>query len=146
MPSKDFAATTASYVELSNQSYNAFVEAFASFNKSALEYSKSVWQIASRPYSTAALEAAVQDNFERASKLVSLTVAELESNGQKAAELAEKFAAQAARFQESYTTSLKGAVDMGLSNLNYVKDTATQQIEDLGKRVEHLQRSALSAN
>jgi hypothetical protein len=147
MASKETTApksTTAGYVELSSHTYSLFVEAYAAANKRALDYSKSVWEIASRPYSTAALEAAVQDNFDRISKLVSLTVAEMQNNGQKAAEFAEKFAAQSAKFQESYTASFKGAVDTGLSNLNYVKDTETQQFEDISKRMEEMQKTAVA--
>jgi hypothetical protein len=134
--------STASYVELSSKSYNLFVDAYAAANKRGLDYAKSVWEVASRPYSTTAIEAAVQDSFDRASKLVALTVAELQTNGQKAAEFAEEFASQAAKFQESYTTSMKGLLDTGLSNLNFVKDTATQQFEDLTKRMDDIQKHA----
>jgi hypothetical protein len=134
--------TTASYVELSSKTYSLFVDAYAAANKRGLEYAKSVWGVTSRPYSTAPIEAAVQDNFDRASQIVSLTVAELENNGQKVAEFAEEFAAQAAKFQESYTASLKGLLDTGLSNLTFVKDTAAQQFEDLTKRMDDMQKHA----
>jgi hypothetical protein len=146
MASKETAGPkdTTSYVDLSSQSYSLFVDAYASANKRALDYSKSFWEIASRPYSTAAIEAAVQDNFDRANKLVSLTIAEMQTNGQKAAEFAEQFAAYAAKLQESYTASLKGLLDTGLSNLNYVKDTATQQFEELAKRADEIQKTAVA--
>ena len=139
-----YKSTTASYTELTSQTYNMIVEAYAAANKSALDYGKSLWEVASRPYATSAIEASIQENFDRANKIVSLTVAELQSNGQKAAAFTEQLASQAAKLQESYTASVKGLVDMSVSNLNYVKDTATAQFEDLTKRVDEMQKHAVT--
>jgi len=139
------APTTSSYVELLNHTYSLTVEAYASANKRALEYAKSLWEVASKPYSTSVLEAAIADNFDRANQLVSLTVAELEANGQRTAEFAEQIATQFAKFQESSTASLRGLMDSSLENLNYVKDTATAQFEDLSKRFEEMQKSAIAS-
>ena len=137
---------TASYVEQATAIYSLFVEAYASANQRALEYAKSVWEISSKPYSTTALETAVQDGFERSNQIVNLSIAELQTAGQKSAEFAEKYVSDLAKLQESFTTALKGLVDTGISNINYVKDTATAQFEDFTKRVEDIQKTAVSAN
>ena len=60
--------------------------------------------------------------------------------------LAEKYVSDLAKLQESFTAALKGLVDTGISNINYVKDTATAQFEDFTKRVEDIQKTAVSAN
>jgi uncharacterized protein YnzC (UPF0291/DUF896 family) len=140
---------TSSYVELGSQTYSLFIDAYASANKRALDYAKSVWEISTRPYASTTIEAAVRENFERTSEIVSLAINELQTSGQKSAELAEQFVAQAAKMQESYTEALKGVVDTGISNINYVKDTATAQFEGFSKRMDEMQNSAtatLSSN
>jgi hypothetical protein len=137
---------TASYVEQASHIYSLFVDAYASANQRGLEYAKSLWAISSKPYSTSDVQVAVQEGFDRANQVVSLSVAQLQTNGQKSAEFAEKLVADLAKLQESYTQSLKGLVDTGISNINYVKDTATAQFEDFTKRVEDIQKTAVSAN
>jgi hypothetical protein len=137
---------TASYVEQASHIYSLFVDAYASANQRGLEYAKSLWAISSKPYSTTDVQVAVQEGFDRANQIVSLSVAQLQTNGQKSAEFAETLVADLAKLQESYTHSLKGLVDTGISNINYVKDTATAQFEDFTKRVEDIQKTAVSAN
>lgn len=127
---------TASYVELSNQTYTLFVEAMSSYNKRNLEYSKSLWEIASRPYASSAVETTVRENFDRANQMISLTVSELQTTGQKSAEFGEKFVAHSAKVQESLTAVMKGLVETGISNMKFAKESATQQFDDAAKRVE----------
>jgi hypothetical protein len=123
MTTKD---TTASYAELSGETYSTFVDAMTSANQRALDYAKSVWEIVSRPYSSSAIEAAVRENFDRANQISSLTMQELQTSGKHSAALAEKLAAQAAKLQETYVHALRGVVDTGISNVNFVKESATQ--------------------
>ncbi len=130
--------TTASYVELSKQATTHCVDAFASANQRALDYTKSVWEIVSRPYSSAAIETVVRENFDRTNQIVSLTIAELQTTGQKSAEFGEKLVSHGAKLQETNVHSLRGMVNTGLSNLNYVKDTATQSFEDITKRIDDI--------
>jgi len=141
--------TTPSYVELNSQVYNLFVDAYASANQRTLGYLKSVWEISSRPYASTALETTVRENFDRANQVVSLTIAELQTNGAKGAEFVEKFAAHNAKVQDSIATAFKGLVTTGISNVNYVKETTAQQFEDLTKRLDEIQSRAsatVSAN
>jgi hypothetical protein len=138
-------ATTSSYAELTTKSYSLFVDAIASANQRALDFTKQVWEISTRPYETNTIESALRENLERTNEIVTLSIAELQTNGKKTAELAEKLVEHAAKLQETYTASLKGIVETGVSNLTYVKDTATSQFEDFAKRVEQTEKSVASS-
>jgi hypothetical protein len=138
---------TPSYVELSGQTYTLFVDAIAAANHRTLGYMKSLYEIASRPYASSAVETNVRENFERAHQIVELTVNELQATGQKNAEFAEKVAAHGAKLQDSWTHSLRGVLKSGLSNITYVKDTAETSFDGFAKRVEEMQsRTTVSAN
>ena len=143
MPTKD---QTASYVELSSQSYTLVIDAMASYNKRALEYSKSLWEIASRPYASTAVETTVRENFDRANQMISLTVSELQTSGQKSAELGEKLVAHGAKVQESLVAAMKGLVETGISNMKYAKDSATQQFDNVTSRIEETTNRAVAAS
>ena len=134
--------TTPSYVELASQSYGMFVDAYATANQRALGYLKSVWEIASKPYATAALDVTVKENFDRANQIVSLTIGELQTTGAKNAEFVEKLSAHNAKVQDSVATAFRGLVTTGISNVNYVKETAAQQFDDLTKRLDDMQARA----
>ncbi|GAC1304157.1 MAG: hypothetical protein NVS2B3_12460 [Vulcanimicrobiaceae bacterium] len=136
---------TASYIELSSQTYGLFVEAFSSYNKRTLEYAKSVWEITSRPYASSAVETAVRENFDRASQLVSLTINELQTTGQQSAEFGEKLVSHGTKIQESIVSSVKGYVDTGISNMNYAKESATQSYDEMTKKIEDVQNRATAA-
>jgi hypothetical protein len=138
---------TPSYVELGSQGYSLFVDAYASAGQRVLGYYKSLWEIASRPYASTAVETTVRENFDRANQVVALTIGELQTNGAKAAELLEKISAHNAQVQDSLATALRGLVSTGISNVNYVKETATKQFDDLTKRLDEIQsRSAATVS
>lgn len=138
---------TASYVELSSQTYTLFVDALSSYNKRSLEYAKSVWEIASRPYASTAVETTVRENFDRANQLISLTINEMQTTGQKSAEFGEKLVGHSAKVQESLVSSMKGLVETGISNINYVKETATKSIDEMTAKMEDAQaRSTASVS
>ncbi len=142
-----FEDQTASYVELSSQTYTLFVDAMASYNNRSLEYSKSLWEIASRPYASTAIETTVRENFDRANQMISLTLSELQTNGQKSAEFGEKLVAHGAKVQDSLVTAMKGLVETSISNMNFAKDSATQQFDNATKRLdETTARAAASTN
>ncbi len=137
--------TTPSYVELSSQAYTLFVEAYASANQRALGYWKSLWEVASRPYTSTAIEAGVRENFDRANQIVSLTVSELQTTGKTSAELAEKLFAHSAKLQDSAVHSLRGVVKTGVSNMSFVKESTDAQFDDLAKGLEEMQSRTASA-
>ncbi len=130
---------SAGYAELTTEAYTLFVDAFAAANQRALDYSKSLWQIVTRPYAATAIDAALRENIDRTNQIFSLTIDELQTNGQKTAELAEKLVAHSAKLQDTYVQSLRGVLDTGVSNLKYIKDVAEKQLDDAAKRMEDLQ-------
>ncbi len=136
---------TSSYVELSSQAYTLFVDAFASANQRALGYAKSLYEIASRPYPSMSPEAVARENFDRANAAVSLTVGELQTTGQKNAELAQNAVAHGAKLQETFVAAMRGVVNSGISNMNFVKETADRQIDDLSKRFDEMQSRATAS-
>ena len=134
--------TTPSYVELSAHAYTLFVDAFASANQRALEYSKSLYEITSRPYASTAIETAARENFDRTNQVIALTVDQMQTNGQKTAEFAQKLVAHGAKVQESYVAAMRGLVNSGISNMNFVKETADRQVDDMVRRVDDMQNRA----
>jgi hypothetical protein len=137
--------TTTSYLDLASQGYGLFVDAFATANQSALGYAKSFYDIVSKPYASTAVETTVRENFDRAGQVVSLTVSQLQSSGQKQTEYAEKAASYAAKVQESSLQALRGLWKTGVSNLHYVKETTDAQLDGLAKRVDDLHSRVVTA-
>jgi hypothetical protein len=137
--------TTPSYVELASQYYNLCVGAYAEASQRALTFSREVWEVASRPYGSTAIETTARENFDRANQIVALAVNQLQTSGAKNAELAEKLVAHGAKVQDSLAGAYRGAVNTGISNMNYVKETATQQFDELTKRMDDVQARATAA-
>jgi len=133
---------TKSYLDLVSSTYGLLVEAAANANHRMLEHLKSSYEIASRPYTSTAVEATYRENLDRAGQLVELNVAAAQKSGAELASLAEKFAKQAAAWQESYVETMRGLFRTGLSNLAFVKDAADQTYEGFAKRVEDIQTRA----
>jgi hypothetical protein len=131
--------TTSSYVELTSQYYSLCVGAYAAANQRALTYLREVWDIASRPYGSTAIETTVRENFDRANQIVALTVDQLQANGATGAQFAEQSVAHGAKVQDSVATALRGVVNTGVANLNYVKEAATQQFDEFSKRLDDVQ-------
>jgi hypothetical protein len=136
--------TTADYVELTNEVYALLVDAFGSADTRVLNYWKSVWDITSRPYSPATIDSIVRTNLERANQLTNLTVDELRSAGSESAEFAEKLLAKGAKVQDTVLGRFRGMIDTYASNLNYVKETTTAQLDGLSRRVEDLDKRTAS--
>jgi len=114
--------STPSYVELNSQAYSLFVDAYATYNQRALGYLKSVWEIASRPYASTALETTVKENFDRANQIVNLSISELQAKGAQGAEFVEKLSAHNAKVQDTLATAFRGLVTTGISNVNFFKE------------------------
>jgi hypothetical protein len=137
--------TTPSYTELSSESYALFVDAFATANRRGLDYFKSLYEIASRPYASSAVEQAVRENFDRLNQVISVTIAELQATGQNAADFNEKLSKHNVKVSESALEALRGLTKTGLSNLEYAKDTAGVQIGTFAKGVADVQERVASS-
>jgi hypothetical protein len=99
------------YIGVSSRTYELIIDTPASTTRSRLEYWKSVWEIASRPYASRAIGATIEENFERTRELTNLTVNRLHSRSQRALDFSKKLLAQAEQLQdtarEAYRDSLK---------------------------------------
>ena len=131
--------TTTGYIDLATQGYGLFVDALSAVNQSALGYTKSLYDIVSKPYTSTAVETTVRENFDRAEQLVSLTVGKLQNDGKLRADFAEKTATYLSKVQESSLVGLRGLWKTGVSNITYARETADQQFEGITKRVDELQ-------
>jgi hypothetical protein len=140
MANPETTVATPSYIDLSSQAYKLLLETAAASQKRALDYAKSLYEIAARPNPAGGPEAGIREGFERANQIVALTVNELQVAGQRNAEFAEKIIAHAAKAQDSSITSARGVWNTGLSNLNYVKETTNAQIDTFAKRVDEIQK------
>ena len=132
--------TTADYGELTNDVYSLLVDAFASTDKRALNYWKSVWDITSRPDTPVTIDSVVRRNLERANQLTNLTIGEMRSAGRESAEFAEKLLAKGTKVQDTALGSFRGMIDTYAANLNYVKETTSAQLAGLSRRVEDLDK------
>jgi hypothetical protein len=133
---------TSSYVELSTKAYGLFVDAFAAANQRGLDLAKSLYEVAARPYASLTPQAIVRENFERGNQMVSLTVDHMQAGGQKWAEFAEKAVTHGAQMQETFVAAMRGLVNTGISNMNFVKETTDRQMDDFSKRFDELQNRA----
>jgi hypothetical protein len=136
---QDTEQMTKGYAELNAEAYAIAIDAFASANRRALDFFKSMFEIVSRPYTSTAVESTVRENLDRANQVVSLTVSEMQAAAAHNGELLEKTAKFAAKWQETAVASGQGVVKTMVSNLNYVRETADAQAEEFAKRVEKLQ-------
>lgn len=135
----DTSKRTASYVELASQGYALMIDAVASANQRALGYSKSLYEIASRPYASGAPDAAVRDGFDRFKQIADLTVTELQTAATKNVDFTERFIAQTNAAGEQLSHALRGVATTGLSNIGYVREAAETQMNGFTKRVEEIQ-------
>jgi hypothetical protein len=113
--------STAKYVELSNQAYGVIVDTFASAMRSRLDFWKSVWQIATRPYASTAIASIVEENFDRARELTNLAGGELESRVQRTADFSQMFLAHVGKLQDAALETYRD-----VSTVDRVKDAPTE--------------------
>jgi hypothetical protein len=137
--------TSPSYVELSSQAYSLLVDAYAAASRRQLDYAKSLYEIVSRPYASTAVEQTVRENFDRASQIISLSIAELQNSGQKTAEFSEKWVNHSLKVQDSAFEAARGLVKTGVSNLEFVKESTNAQLDTFTKRVEEAQNRVVAA-
>jgi hypothetical protein len=117
---------TAKYVELSSRTYELMVDTFASAARGRIDYWKVVWEIASRPYASRAIGAAVQENFDRTSELTNLTVSELHSRGQRAVDFSEKLLTQVGQLQDAALETYRDSSRSIGSTVGQGTDAATE--------------------
>ncbi len=135
--SKPVLETTGkSYVELGGEAYRIAIDAVASANHRLLDYWKSVWDITSTPFASTGGEANVRENFDRAGRILKLTMEELRAQEKQAQEFADKVLAQGEKVQDATIAALRGILDKSILNLNHVKDSTTERLDELKKRLD----------
>jgi hypothetical protein len=117
--------TTADYDELTNDVYALLVKAFASTDKRALNYWKSVWDITSRPDAPVTIDSVIRRNLERANQLTNLTIGEMRSAGRESTAFAKKLLAEGTKVQDTALGSFRRLLDKYAANVNYVKETTS---------------------
>jgi hypothetical protein len=88
--------------------------------RSRLDFWKSVWQIASRPYASAAIASIVGENFDRTSELTNLTVGELQSRFQRTADFSQRFLTHVGKLQDAARETYRDVL-----TVDRVKDAPT---------------------
>ena len=120
---------TASYIELTTQTYRTIVDALSAANERNLGYVKSLFEISTRPYASSAFETVARENVDRANQIVGLSVSEMQASTAKAAEVGGELFAHASALQDAYVASVRGLFETGLSNANFVRETTARQME-----------------
>ncbi len=136
---------TANYAELTGDVYSLIAGAFGSGNKRALDYWKSVWDIASRPYSSVTIESIGKANLERANEFRELAVGELRSAGRESAELDKRVLAESSKAQGMALESFRELLDAYATNLPYVRESESATFDALSSDLKRLETSAAPA-
>lgn len=123
------------YIDLTNKSFEAAVEATTTTTNRVLGYVKASFDIVSKPYAVTSPEAFATENFDRTAKLVELRDKYLKETGKHAASVANDTLTHAKQWQDSTQEALKGLGDIMASNLNFVKETTTQNMDGFTKQV-----------
>jgi len=134
-----------SYIELSSKVYSLFLDTLTSLTGRRLQYWKSVWEVSSRPYQLTEVDGTVRDGFDRASQILDLTVNELKTDGQNAAEFFEKLLSHTTRFQDVAMKAFRSVLNTSISNLDYVEETTQRQLNGLTKQLDEAEHRAGAA-
>ena len=124
-----------SYIDLTNKSFEAAVEATTVSTNRVLAYVKANLDVLTKPYAVSSPEAFSNETFERFTKVVELRDKYLKETGKHATAVANDAIAQAQAWQTETQSALKGLGDILASNLNFVKETTTQNIDGFTKQV-----------
>jgi hypothetical protein len=122
-----------------NKGYYLIVDAIAWSNYRFLDYWRRVWEINSRSHAALTPEALLRDSVERANEILDLTLAELESQAAKSAELTERLASEAAHLQHAAFEAYRGLLATSIENLRLVEKSTTAQLEETNRRLAELQ-------
>ncbi|MFN2528629.1 MAG: hypothetical protein ABR584_07920 [Candidatus Baltobacteraceae bacterium] len=122
-------------IDLSNKSFEAAVEATTATTNRVLGYLKASFDVVSKPYAVTGPEAFATENFDRTAKLVELREKYLKETGKHVSAVANDTLTHAKQWQDSTQEALKGLGDIMASNLNFVKETTTQNMDGFSKQV-----------
>lgn len=89
------------YIDLSNKSFELAVDATAAATNRVLDYVKSSFEVASKPYAATTPEAFVTESIDRTSKLVALRETYLKETAKHAAAVGSDVLANAKAWQDT---------------------------------------------
>ncbi len=120
--------TTGEYIELSKDTYGLVLDTLTAATRARLAFWNSVWEIASRPYSSAALEQALKETFNRVNELTNVTISELGSRVQRTADFSEKFFTQVEKLQDLNLETYRNSLKWSSEKLEEIKESSTQAL------------------
>ncbi len=123
------------YIDLSSKSFELAVEATTTTTNRMLGYIKASFEVASKPFAVSTPEAFVTESFDRTAKLVELRSTYLKATGTHATAVANEVATHAKQYQDTAQQALAAFGETMASNLNFVKETTSAQIDGFSKQV-----------
>lgn len=123
------------YIDLSNKSFELAVEATTAATNRVLGYVKASLDIVSKPYAVTSPQEFATENFDRTAKLVELRDKYLKETGSHATKLATETVTHAKLWQDSTQKALHGLGEIMASNLTFVQESTSKQIDGIAKQV-----------
>ncbi len=128
--------------ELVGDAYTTTADAVAAANHRLLAYWKTLWDITTRPYASSGVDAAVRENFDRASEILTLTVDELKAQEKQLQDLTEKALSHGEKLQDATITAFRGVLDKSIANLKHVQESTSARVEELKKQINKVPDAA----
>jgi hypothetical protein len=137
------STSNAAVADVAAETTGLVIDAIASSNERAVQYAKSIWEIAAaKPAETDGGMFDVRGGYERFDKIVALTVKELETSIKKSAQFTESLVSQATKLQQSAGDAFRNLAESGLSNVKQAVEDTGERLETLSKRVEKSKTAA----
>jgi hypothetical protein len=121
-----------------NKAYYLIVDAIAWSNYRFLDYWRQVWEVNSRPYASASVEGYLSESTARANEVLELTMAELQAQAAKSAELNERLSCEAAHLQRAALEAYRGLLETSIENIRHVQEKTAERLEETKKRLAEL--------
>lgn len=130
------------YIDLSNKTFELSVDAMTSATTRALEFCKASFDVISKPYAAMRPDTILNENFDRAGKILELRDSYLREANAQYSGLANAAIDHAKAWQENAQRGVQGLGDVMVSNLSYVKEATGHQIDGFTKHVEAASKNA----
>ncbi len=117
----------ASYGALAGETYRSLVGAAEAVNAETIAYMRSLLGIVTKPYPSRGLVDLAKEQVARSAAILGATLDALDGNNRHAADLAKSVAGIVSSAHDTYVAALRGIADAGISNIDFVKDTAARK-------------------
>jgi hypothetical protein len=99
------------YVQASSQTYKLVVDTLSAAARRRLNYWRSVWDVAAKPYNSLAPDGAVRESLDRTQRIVKLTSDELRARGLRTADFSNELALQWDKLGEAAVAMARDALE-----------------------------------